>query len=198
MKTNFFETIASLNVPGKWNLSIHTDEKGAFTVSALYTALQNGDNASKLIPPMLLKGTAQELDEGFFEAIAEPVQQTAGLFQNMEAYLKGLEEAKKASKMEQDKKAKTVKPKTEGANGETDDIEVAEPKPNKEEKKKAYEEAMKRVAQFNDTCKYAEAIAELPSVEEYPEKKTELDKKLADLTRKKEQMAHAMQLFEQA
>jgi PRTRC genetic system protein E len=195
MKTNFFENIAELNVPGNWKIAIHADAQGQFTVSALFTAEANGDNAHKLVPPMVLKGTAQELDEGFFEAITQPVQQTAVLFRNMEAYLKGLEEAKKQSKMEQDKnkpKPTTTKPKTAD---EEDDIEIAEPKVDKEAKRKAYEEAMKQVAQLNDGCKYSEALDILATVEDYPEKQADLDKKRADLTRKKEQHDKMLQLF---
>lgn len=192
MKTNFFENIANLNVPGNWKIAIHADSKGKMTVSALFNTEANGDNAHKLVPPMVLTGTAQEMDEGFFEAIEQPVQQTAGLFRNMEAYLKSLEEAKKQSKMEQDKsKPKPVAPaKTEG-----EGIEVAEPKIDKEAKKKAYDEAMKQVAELNDHCKYGEALEILPSVTDYPEKQADLDKKRADLTRKKEQHDKMLQLF---
>jgi PRTRC genetic system protein E len=196
MKTNFFENIATLNAQGNYKMAIHVDDKGQFTVSVLFNTNGNGDNACKVVPPMLLKGTAQELDEGFFEAIEKPVKETAGLFQNMEAYLKGLEEAKKQSKMEQDKKAQenkqkiTPKVKTEG-----DDIEVTEPKVDKEAKKKAYDEAMKQVAHLNDHCKYGEALAILPTVADYPEKQAELEKKTADLTRKKEQHDKMLELF---
>lgn len=188
MKTNFFENIAALNAEGNYKMAIHADKEGAFTVSLLYNTTANGDNAHKLVPPMVLKGTAQELDEGFFEAIKQPIRETAGLFQNMEAYLKGLEEAKKQSKMEQ---AKT-KPKTVAG---TEDIEVAEPKVDKEAKKKAYDEAIRQVAELNDHCKYGEALAALPTVADYPEKQGELEKKHADLTRKKEQHDRMLQLL---
>lgn len=199
MKTNFFETINAMNVPGNWKLTLHTDEQGQFTVSALFTALHNADNATKAIPPMLLKGTAAELDEGFFETITQPVQQTAGLYNNLNDYHKELEKARVASKMVQDKKSKTApKPKTETAEAneeENDNIEVGEPQPNKEEMKKAYTEAMKKISELNAACKYAEAIELLPAVTDYPEKEAELKKLLADLTRKKEQMAQALTLF---
>lgn len=192
MKTNFFEHIANLQVHGNYKMAIHVDDKNQFTVSVLFNTNGNGDNAYKVVPPMLLKGTAQELDEGFFEAIEKPVQETAGLFQNMEAYLKGLEEAKKQSKMEQDKQKPKSSPKPQANN---EDIEVAEPKIDKEAKRKAYEEAMKQIAELNDNCKYGEAFELLPSVADYPEKQAELDKKRADLTRKKEQHDKMLQLF---
>jgi len=58
MKTNFFQNIADLNVPGNWKIAIHADDKGQFTVSALFNTDHNGDNAYKVVPPMVLKGTA--------------------------------------------------------------------------------------------------------------------------------------------
>ncbi|HZY37394.1 MAG TPA: PRTRC system protein E [Mucilaginibacter sp.] len=196
MKTNFFQNIADLNVPGNWKIAIHADDKGRFTVSALFNTDNNGDNAYKVVPPMVLKGTAQEMDEGFFDAIEKPVQETAGLFHNMEAYLKGLEEAKKQSKMEQDKKAQELKNKQQAkAKSNEEGIEVSEPKENKEDRKKRYDDAMKQIAELNDRCKYEEAIALLPTVEDYPEKQKELENKLADLTRKKGQLEQAMKLF---
>lgn len=199
MTTNFFNNIADLNVSGNWKFTINTDEKGVMTVSALFTSMQNGDNASKVVPPLLLRGTAVELDEGFFNTIEKPVQEAAGLFHNMETYMKGLEEAKKQSKMEQDKKTQEVKAKALAkANEPKDGIEVsAEPKVNKEEKRKIYEDAMKKIGELNDTCKYEEALNILPSVDDYPEKKTELEKKKADLERKQQQYAQALQLFNQ-
>ncbi|RYY59134.1 MAG: prtrc system protein e, partial [Chitinophagaceae bacterium] len=89
---------------------------------------------------MLLRGTVEELDEGFFDSILHPVQEAAGLFHNMESYMKGLEEAKKQSKMEQDKKLQESKAKALAkANEPKDGIEVNdEPKVNKEEKRRAY------------------------------------------------------------
>jgi PRTRC genetic system protein E len=145
---------------------------------------------------MVLKGTAQEMDEGFFDTIEKPVQETAGLFNNMEAYLKGLEEAKKQSKMEHDKKAQELKNKQQAkAKSNEEGIEVSEPKESKEDRKKRYDDSMKQIAELNDCCKYEEAIALLPTVEDYPEKQKELENKLADLTRKKGQLEQAMKLF---
>jgi PRTRC genetic system protein E len=197
MTTNFFQNIANLNVPGNWKLTLHTDEAGNFTVSALFTALQQADNALKAIPPMLLRGTATELDEGFFEAINEPVQQTADLYHNLNAYHKGLEDARLKSKMELDKKAKEnkAKPKTATGEGKEDDIEISEPKLNKEEKRRAYTQAMIGINELKAACKYGEALALLPAIVDYPEKEAELTKKAEELTRLKAQMDKSLQLL---
>jgi PRTRC genetic system protein E len=199
MTTNFFKNITDLNVSGNWKFTINGDDNGILTVSALFTPIENGDSASKLVPPLLLRGTADELDAGFFETIQQPVQEASGLFHNMDNYVKGLEEAKKQSKMEQDKKAQEIKAKALTKTGaSTDGIEVtSEPKVSKEDKRKSYEDVMKKISDLNDACKYEEALTLLPSVTDYPEKQSELGKKKADLERKQQQYAQALQLFNQ-
>ncbi|MBD1395115.1 PRTRC system protein E [Mucilaginibacter glaciei] len=175
MTTNFFEIIAGLNISGNWKITIQTEDNTAFTVSALFTALQCGDNAAKAIPPMLLNGTASELDNGFFETITGPIQQTAGLYSNMESYLKGLEAAKLASKQEQDNREKAKK--QAAANKSNEDIIVPDAKINKEEKKKAYDDAMREVAELVKKLKFSDALNILPSIADYPHKEGELKKK---------------------
>ena len=177
MKTNFFENIAQLNIPGNWKISIHTEDNIQFTVSALFTALICGDNAAKAVPPMLLTGTAEELNEGFFETITSPVIQTAGLYNNMESYLKGLEQARLASKIEQDKKANERK-QAVTATRSTDNIEVPKPaKPSREELNKAYDEAMEKVTELIKKFKFIDALNILPSTTDYPHKEKEIRKK---------------------
>ncbi len=175
MNTNFFENIAGLNIPGNWKITIQTEDNIEFTVSALFTALQCGDNAAKAIPPMLLKGTAHELNDGFFETITVPAQQTAGLYSNMESYLKGLEAAKLASKQEQDNREKAKK--QAAANKSNEDIIVPDAKINKEEKKKAYDDTMQEVTELIKKLKFSDALNILPSITEYPHKEAELKKK---------------------
>ncbi|MCR8560320.1 PRTRC system protein E [Mucilaginibacter sp. BJC16-A38] len=195
MKTNFFENIAGLNAPGIWKIGIQNDENGRFVVSALYAPTENNDPALKTIAPLIFKGTATEMDEGFFEAIEKPVQETAGLYSNLDAYRKSLEGAKK--KLAQNNKSQPAKVKSEGDEDNEDDLEVTEPKVSAEEKKRIYTEAIRKVVLLNDACKYAEALEILPSVTDYPEKAEELNKRKTDLTRKKEQMDKALQLFNQ-
>ena len=189
MKTNFFENIANLNAPGIWKIGIQNDANGHFVVSALYSPVQSSEPATKMIAPLIFKGTIAEMDEGFFEAIERPVQATAGLYTNIETYNKNLDIAKK--KLSGGKSQPARKP--EAADG--DEIEEGEPKVSAEDKRKAYTEAIRKVVELNDACKYEEALNLLPSVDDYPEKAEELNKRKADLTRKKEQMAQALKLF---
>jgi len=180
MTSNFFKNIADLNTPGIWKIVIHTDANGKFTVSELFTA-ECGDKAIGKIIPMNFSGTAEELDEGFFTAIATPLTETAGLITNMENHLKSIEQARLASKQEQDRKNKEKTQAT--AKREEDDIIV--PKISREEKKKLYDEAMLKVNELRGLMKYAEALELLPKAEDHPEKKTELEKHTADLNRLK-------------
>ena len=133
------------------------------------------------------------MDGGFFEAIQQPVQATAGLYSNIEAYNKNLDSAKK--KLSQGNKPQPAKVKTNGTEENADDIEVGEPQPSAGDKKKVYFDAIKKVVELNDACKYEEALAILPLVSDYPDKAEELNRRKADLTRKKEQMAQALKLF---
>ena len=90
--------------------------------------------------------------------------------------------------MEQDKKAKEnkAKPKsTTTAEGEEDDIELAEPKISREEKKRLYEDAIKTVNELRGGMKYAEALEILPEAADYPEKAAELNKLCTELERLK-------------
>lgn len=200
MNTNFFTALAAMQVQGSYKMAIHVDAQNELTVSLLFNTAANGDKASKTVPPMCFKGTAIELDEHFFNEITKPVQETSALFINMEAYVKSLEEAKKQSKQEQDKKdaEKKAKAVAKPAATTTEDIEVGEPKPDPAEKRRTYEEAMKKIAELNDACKYAEALELLPTANDYPEKQAELDRKRTDLTRKKEQHDRMLDLFKQS
>ena len=181
MTTNFFQNIIALNVPGHWNLSITTDEQGKVKIIGMYNIPKNGTQASKVVPPFVMGGTAEEMDTQFFDTIEKPVQETAGFFNNMEDYLKGLEKAKNIASA---KTATTTIAKP--ATVKTPDQELPDPKA---EKKKAYDTAIKTINDLQADCKYEEAITFLPATEDYPDKATELKNLRNDLNRKKDQMA---------
>jgi len=88
METNFFKTILVLQVAGNWKINIAKEDTDKLIVSLLFFNDTVGDDARKKVPPILLKGTAEEIDSGFFEAIEQPVKDTAQLFANMEQFLK--------------------------------------------------------------------------------------------------------------
>lgn len=182
MTTNFFKNLASLNLEGAWKIIISTDKTGKLAVSYLFNAAC-GDKAVHLIVPHTLTGTAEEIDEAFFDKVTGPVIKNAGLQDNLEAHLKSMEAAKLASKLEQDNKTAATKSVATAAK-KTTDHELPDPKA---EKRTAYEAIMKEIALLNDDCKYEESIALLPAIEDYPEKESELKKLRVDLIRKNEQ-----------
>jgi len=182
MTTNFFQNIASLNVPGIWKIGIITDEQGSIKITGIFNIHNNGTQAAKVVPPFVMGGTAEEVDNCFFDTITAPVQETAGVFHNMEDYRKGLEKAKGMSKATAEKPAKSYSTPT------ANDTNHEMPDP-KADKKKVYETAIKAINTMSSECKYEEAIALLPAVEDYPEKETELKNLRTDLKRKKDQLA---------
>lgn len=154
--TNFFSQVAALDFQGCLNLTLRKDGE-QLTVSVLLQNDACGDTAKAHIPPLILKGTTKELGEGFFPAIAEPVQATSQLLVNMEQYLKGQEEAKKQSAMEKKKTEKPDKPAT--------DISP---------KEKKFLEAMKQVDALEAEGKFKEAWCKVPQATEYPDKAEQL------------------------
>jgi PRTRC genetic system protein E len=211
MKTNFFEQIAGLSISGNLQINIHQNESGTQTVSVMLSAKDPKATAGKNLPPMLLKGTPQELDDTFFKYITEPAKQTEKLFVNAEAYQKELEKVKKQATTDKDKKGTPgtpagTKPKNDGnlfdqqadEQPEEDDFEeqLHEQQDDSEalaEKQRLYDEAMQRVNTLNGQMKYAEAIAQLPDPEEYPDKVEEIKNKGEALLKRQELYASLQQ-----
>ena len=125
---------------------------------------QCGDNAKQLIPPLNLRGTAEELDEGFFQQITVPIQTVSGLMVNMEAFMKQLEQAKKQSAMEKEKADKQKK--------------------EQEAKDKKFKDAMAKADELEKEGKFREAWMKVPDITEFPEKADEIRKRKISLSDK--------------
>lgn len=164
METNFFKSIIALQVAGNWKINIAKEDMDRLIVSVLFFNDTVGDDARKKVPPILLKGTAEELDKGFFEAIEVPVKDTAQLFANMEHFLKEKEQAKVSSQMEKDNALKMDKEKTE--------------------MQKQYEQAMKKADELETAGKFKEAWMKVPQADLYPEYKDIIHARKAQLSDK--------------
>ena len=158
MQTNFFRQLANMNLTGDLQITFRATTENSFVLSVLLNNEQCGDEARKLIPPLNLRGTAEELDNGFFETISIPLQTASGLMVDMESFMKQLEEAKKKSAMEKEKSEKEKK--------------------EKETKEKKYQDAVQKAEELEKEGKYKEAWTALPKVSEYPD--------FADTIRKKQ------------
>jgi len=163
METNFFKQTADLHLQGDLQITIKQQD-AILIVSVLLKNDTCGDDARKVGPPILLKGTAHEIDEGFFANIAAPLQTTSQLFVNMEAYLKAQETAQQQSKMEQQKISKETKAQ--------------------DEKTKKYEAAIKKPEELASEGKFREAWAKYPDPLDHPERADIIRKRKAELSSK--------------
>jgi PRTRC genetic system protein E len=168
--TNFFAHIAAIPFEGCLNITVKKDGE-QLTTSVL---LQNdgcGDAAKNHIPPLILRGSAKELCEGFFDAVSTPVAETSKLLVNMEAYLKGQEAAKKNAAMEKKKTEKTDK--TDKSDKPTTPEEIKEMK---------YKGIMAEVDKLEAAGKYREAWIKVPQASEFPDKTEEMQKRRSSLS----------------
>lgn len=157
MQTNFFRQIAKLNLTGDLQITFTQTTENNYVVSVLLKNEQCGDEARKTIPPLNLRGTAEDLDNGFFENISTPLQTASGLMVDMESFMKQLEEAKKKSAMEKEKSDKEKK--------------------EKETKEKKFKDALQKAEELEKEAKYKDARSALPKTSEYPDYAENIRKK---------------------
>ena len=162
--TNFFSSIAALNITGDLQVTIRKGAESNWIVSVMLNNEQCGDDARKLIPPLNLRGSAEELDNGFFERITTPIQTASGLMVDMEGFMKQLEEVKKQSAMEKEKTDRERK--------------------EKEAKEKKYKEAMQKVDELEKEGKHRDAWMKVPDPSEYPEQAEAIRKRKSSLSSK--------------
>lgn len=148
MNTHFFNQIAQLNIEGSLQINIQKTGDNNYIVSVLLQNDYCGDKAKNCIPPLVLKGTADDLDNGFFENITQPIERTSGLMVDMEAYLKAQEEAKRQSAMEKEKAEKEKK--------------------QQEDQEKKYKQAMEKADKLEAEGEYRKAWSAVPEPTEFP------------------------------
>lgn len=164
MNTIFFKQIAELDFEGVLQLNIAKGADDNLIVSVLLNNEKCDDNAKNLISPFNIRGKAEELDNGFFEKITEPIQQVSGLMVDMEKFLKQLEEARRQSAME---KEKTDRQKKE-----------------QDTKEKKYKEAMAKAQELERAGKHREAWMKLPKPSEFPDYAETIRKRQTELSGK--------------
>ncbi|MBY8963118.1 PRTRC system protein E [Flavobacterium sp. D11R37] len=162
--TNFFNQIAQMEITGDLHLTISKGAEGNLIVAVMLQNDTCGDKAKNSIPPLNLRGTSQELDEGFFEKITVPIETASGLMVDMEGFMKQLEEAKKNSAMEKEKADREKKVK--------------------EEKEKKFREAMAKADELEKEGKFREAWSKVPNPADYPEQAETIRKRKKELSDK--------------
>ena len=162
MNANFFNQLQQLNIVGTLNLSIAKGTDNELIVSLLLDNKSCGDKAKSLIPPLTLRGTADELDNEFFATIVQPIESTSGLMVDMESYLKAQELAKKQSAMEKEKAEKEKKAR------------------DKREKK--YKELKDKAEELAEQGKPRDAWIKYPKPDDFPEHAEEIKKRRKELS----------------
>lgn len=158
MQTNFFSTLASLNLDGNFRLNIQRQPDNKMLVSVLLVHDDIKDKSVKQIPALVLAGFTDDLDKGFFDSIGQPVQKQNTLLCNLSAHEKALDKTKK------DNETRNNVTST-GSSG----------------KRRKFDEQMKKVTELEKQQKYGQAIAQLPKEKEYPEYAAEIAKKTQEL-----------------
>ncbi len=164
--TNFFAHAAAINFEGCLNMTLKKDGE-QLTVSVLLLNDACADNAKGHIPPLILKGTAKELCEGFFDAVAKPLAQTSDLLVNMEQYLKGQEKAKQHAASQKNKTEKAAQP------------EKHTPEQGRQVQ---YAHLMAAADALEKQGKFKQAWMKIPQPSEFPDKADEIRTRRAELS----------------
>lgn len=114
---------------------------GQLTVSTLPKSNELKDEAQNHIVPLTVTGTPQELDTGFLQAIARPIQKTCGLLSNMAQFEAQADKAAASSKAAKEAKSKETK--------------------EEREKREKYEKLMKKANELMATKNFREAVSML-------------------------------------
>jgi PRTRC genetic system protein E len=192
MKTNFFEQVAGLKIDGNLLINITTDKNDLMTVSVLL-------NKAGTIPPMVFTALSHELDEAFFEKLAEPVKQTKGLISNLETYKKELDKAKKQPA--KDGKTATAPAGTtdevDEDDNETGDLfsQQADDAQAKAGKKQYVDDQLFKAKELAKQMKYVEALAALPDPGEYAEQAELIQARRNEIQKGKEVYDQLQQQF---
>lgn len=158
MQTNFFSTLASLNLDGNFRLNIQRQPDNKMLVSVLLVHDDIKDKSVTQIPALVLAGFTDDLDKGFFDSIGQPVQKQNTLLCNISAHEKALDKTKKDNETRNTGTSSGSSPK-----------------------RKKFDEQMKKVTDLEKQQKYGQAIAQLPKEKEYPEYAAEITKKMQEL-----------------
>lgn len=162
--TNFFNQIAQLQIIGDLHITIAKGEEGRLIVLVMLQNETCADTAKHSIPPLNLRGTAEELDEGFFDNITAPIESASGLMVDMEGYMKQLETTKKQSAME--------KEKADSKRKET------------ETKDKKFSDAMTKAEELEKEGKFREAWIKVPEMHEFPQMAEQIRRRKSELSAK--------------
>ena len=170
----FFNELSQLMTAGTVvNLTVHS-LNGKLTVSIFTKFSGLKDEAQKHLQPIVLTGSAEELDAGFFDAISQPVQKATGLLADMKVFEESLARVEAEKKEAQENKRNTEKQSDEQnktfnkqAKARRDKYENFITKAEEQEKKENYDHAKfylseaKKIAEGDEIAEIDARIAQL-------------------------------------
>ncbi len=161
MESNFFRQLAGLNLRGNLILNIRVGDGDKIQVSALLRNPALKDKSADAITPMLLQGTPEEMDKGFYTSLKEPLLNTNTFFVNAIQHQESVKSAVKGST--------SNNPPSNSAAGSV---------------KRKFDEKMKKVTELESKNKIGEAIGQMPTIKEFPAHEKEITAKLNELKTK--------------
>ncbi|RJV08722.1 PRTRC system protein E [Bacteroides sp. AF34-31BH] len=170
----FFSTIHQMMTDGVDLTLVIRKANGQLTVSTLPKSNGLKDEAQNHIVPLTVSGQPQELDAGFLQAIARPIQKAAGLLTNMAQFEAQAEKAASESKAAKEVKAKETK--------------------EEKEKREKYEKHFKKAEELITAKKHSEAVTALGQARLYA--KPQDQKKIDEMVAEQKKAMNAGSLFE--
>ena len=170
----FFTAIYQMMTEGVDLTLVIRKANGQLAVSVLPKSNGLKDEAQNHIIPLALKGLPQELDAGFLQAVARPVQKATGLITNMAQFEAQAEKAAAESKSAKEQKSKETK--------------------EEREKREKYEKYFKKAGELIAAGNHKEAVTALGQARPYA--KPQDQKKIDEMMEQQKKAMNKGSLFE--
>lgn len=170
----FFTAINQMMTEGVDLTLVIRKANGQMAVSVLPKSNGLKDEAQNHIIPLTLKGVPQELDTGFLQAVARPVQKATGLITNMAQFEAQTEKAASESKAAKDAKTKETK--------------------EEKEKREKYEKHLKKAEELIAAGNHKDAVTALGQARLYA--KPQDQKKIDEMLEQQKKAMNRGSLFE--
>ena len=170
----FFTAINQMMTEGVDLTLVIRKANGQMAVSVLPKSNGLKDEAQNHIIPLALKGLPQELDAGFLQAVARPVQKATGLITNMAQFEAQAEKAAAESKSAKEQKSKETK--------------------EEREKREKYEKYFKKAGELIAAGNHKEAVTALGQARPYA--KPQDQKKIDEMMEQQKKAMNKGSLFE--
>ncbi len=170
----FFTAINQMMTEGVDLTLVIRKANGQLTVSTLPKSNTLKDEAQNRIVPLTVSGLPEELDTGFLQAIARPIQKASGLITNLAQFEAQAEKAAAESKPAKEAKSKETK--------------------EEKEKREKYEKHLKKAEELIAAKKHSEAVTALGQARLYA--KPQDQKKIDGMVEEQKKAMNSGTLFD--